>query len=38
MKITKIEKVEYKQDVYDLSVPDTNNFYASGVLVHNCGK
>ena len=38
MKITRIENLNYKEDVYDLMVPGTNNFYANSILVHNCGK
>ena len=34
LKITKIEKIE-KKDRYDLTVPDTHNFFANGVLIHN---
>ena len=26
------------EDVYDLKVEKNHNFYANGVLVHNCGK
>jgi hypothetical protein len=25
-----------KQKVYDITVDDRHNFYANGVLVHNC--
>lgn len=36
-------KLVYKEecgveDVYDITVPHYNNFYANGILVHNCGK
>lgn len=34
--ITNIEVVDYKGKVYDLSVPETRNFIADGVVVHNC--
>ena len=38
-KIIKIEKVKEKMDVYDIEVPNTNNFaLASGVFVHNSAK
>lgn len=33
VKITKINDVE---DVYDLTVQETHNFYANGIVVHNC--
>jgi len=26
------------EDVYDITVEDNHNFYANGVLVHNCGE
>lgn len=32
----KIKKLEEKQDVYDIQVPETQNFYATNILVHNC--
>jgi ribonucleoside-diphosphate reductase alpha chain len=35
MKIKKIT-VKEKQDVYDIQVRKNENFYANGVLVHNC--
>lgn len=31
-----IKEVEYKDDVYDIETEDNHNFYAEGVLVHNC--
>jgi len=38
-KIKKIERLNIKIDVYDLEVPETNNFaLASGVFVHNSAK
>ena len=33
----KIEKCA-REDVYDFTVPATSNFYANGILVHNCGE
>jgi replicative DNA helicase Mcm len=32
-------KIESSQneDVYDLTIEGTHNFYANGVVVHNCG-
>jgi len=32
----KIEHVDYREDVYDLTVEKNSNFYANGILVHNC--
>jgi ribonucleoside-diphosphate reductase alpha chain len=32
----KIRKIEKKEDVYDIQVPETQSFYANNVLVHNC--
>jgi ATP-dependent DNA ligase len=36
LKITKIEKLEMVADRYDIQVADNENFFANGVLVHNC--
>jgi len=35
-KIVDIKKEKYKGYVYDLFVPDTHNFIAEGIVVHNC--
>jgi hypothetical protein len=32
----RVEKQLKTQDVYDIEVEDNHNFYANGVLVHNC--
>jgi len=32
----KITKLENKEDVYDITVGKNNNFYANGIVVHNC--
>jgi hypothetical protein len=32
----KIKKIESAEDVYDITVKDNHNFYANGILVHNC--
>jgi ribonucleoside-diphosphate reductase alpha chain len=32
----KIEHLEYTEDVYDITVEKNENFYANGILVHNC--
>lgn len=34
--VAKVEEIDYEGYVYDLSVPDTRNFIANGVVVHNC--
>ena len=35
--IRSIEEIEFTEDyVYDIEVEDNHNFYAEGVLVHNC--
>jgi ribonucleoside-diphosphate reductase alpha chain len=31
-----IEYLDYEEDVYDIEVEDLHNFYANGILVHNC--
>lgn len=37
-KVVRIERLEKRQDVYDLTVKDTHNFcLANDVFVHNCG-
>lgn len=38
MKITKIEKLDEKYDRYDLTVGETSNFYANGILIHNTSQ
>ena len=35
-KISKIEKVQCDSFLYDIEVENTNNFFADGLLVHNC--
>ena len=35
-KIIKIKKHKYKGYVYDLYVPEKHNFFADGIIVHNC--
>lgn len=32
----KIEHLEEEIDVYDITVSDTENFFADGILIHNC--
>jgi len=36
--IEKIEKIEYDGFVYDIETEKNHNFFAYGVLVHNCGE
>ena len=36
MKIRRIQKVENNSHRYDLSVEGNENFFANGILVHNC--
>lgn len=33
-----VEKLIEKEDVYDISVKDTNCFFGNGILVHNCAE
>ncbi len=33
-----VEKLNYTEDVYDLTVEDTHCFYANDILVHNCAE
>jgi ribonucleoside-triphosphate reductase len=35
-KLIKKEYLEQKMDVYDIEVEDNHNFFANGVLAHNC--
>ena len=34
--IVSVERIRYRGPVYDLYVPETHNFVAEGVIVHNC--
>lgn len=36
IKIKKIEEIQNTSLLYDIEVKDNNNFYANGILVHNC--
>lgn len=36
IKIVKIEKISNNSKRYDIGVKDNHNFYANGILVHNC--
>lgn len=33
-----VDKLEYTETVYDLTVPETGCFFANGILVHNCSE
>jgi ribonucleoside-diphosphate reductase alpha chain len=33
-----IEELNELEDVYDITVEDNHNFYANGILVHNCNE
>lgn len=37
VKLVNKRKVK-SEDVYDINVNDNHNFFANGVLVHNCGE
>jgi ribonucleoside-diphosphate reductase alpha chain len=34
----KIRTLDYTENVYDITVPETSNFFANGILVHNCAE
>lgn len=34
----KIKKLKAKQEVYDITVQNTHNFFANNILVHNCAE
>jgi DNA polymerase-3 subunit alpha len=36
VEVVEIEELDYTEDVYDITVEDNHNFYANGMLVHNC--
>lgn len=36
--VESVEESEQQVDVYDLCVTDNHNFFANGMLVHNCGE
>lgn len=38
LKVIDIEEVPNEIDVYDISVKESHNFIANGIIVHNCGK
>lgn len=33
-----IRQIDKTEDVYDITVEDNHNFFADGILVHNCGE
>lgn len=34
--VIEVEELDYTEDVYDITVEDNHNFFANGVVVHNC--
>ena len=36
--IASVEKLETRYDVYDIAVEDAHEFFANGILVHNCDE
>lgn len=36
IEVAEIEEVEEAEDTYDITVEDNHNFFANGMLVHNC--
>lgn len=34
--VLEVEDLDYTEDVYDITVEDNHNFFANGVVVHNC--
>ena len=36
--VKKVTKLDYVEDVYDMTVPDVHNFIANGIEVHNCAE
>lgn len=38
VKIQKINKINWVEEVYDLTVPKTHSFLANGIISHNTGK
>lgn len=34
--VDNVESINFKEDVYDIAVEDNRNFFANGMLVHNC--
>lgn len=38
MRLLKVEKLDYAEDVYDMTVEGTHNYIANNVVIHNCGE
>ena len=38
LKIVSVERLERRADVYDIAVDDAREFFANGILVHNCDE
>ena len=37
LKIVDIKSIEHNSKRYDIETRDNHNFFANGILVHNCG-
>lgn len=37
LKVKSVTKLDTRKDVYNLTVEDVHEFFANGILVHNCG-
>ncbi|MBO8161136.1 MAG: HNH endonuclease [Thermosipho sp. (in: Bacteria)] len=38
LRVKEVIYLDYKEDVYDLTVENYHNFIANGVVIHNCGE
>lgn len=36
--VKNITRLSYTEDVYDMVVPETHNFIANNIVIHNCGE
>ena len=36
--VQSVEKLDYTEDVYDMTVEDFHNFVANDIVIHNCGE
>ena len=36
--VKKVTKLDYTEDVYDLTVPEVHNFIANNIVIHNCAE
>ncbi len=37
-KVISVTKLDYTEDVYDMTVPEVHNFIANDIIVHNCAE